>query len=331
MQFTNKNNLPLPIALWLAADSYDLKPSTKIISASAFTKSVRRHVLSSRVDPSLVSKDVIEMLPSRLGSAIHDAIERSMLDDGVRNKALKLLGIDDDMINKVIVNPAPGEDLTDRYPIYLEQRSSVELGGYTISGKFDIVYDSGLSDYKTTRTWKYAKLSDAEEDYRIQGSIYRYINPTLITKDTLKIILIFLDWSKARATLPNYPPAPIVTFEVKLMTPHETEDFILQYLADLDKAYTLDNSDLEECTPKQLWQNKPVYKYYKNPDKQNARSTCTSEKYADVYAQYCKNGNVGVIKPVFGQARACSYCDAFTICDQAQRLVLSGLIEVQNV
>jgi hypothetical protein len=113
------------------------------------------------------------------------------------------LGIPQHVIDKIRVNPdTPGDD--PRFDVYLEQRSKKTVGKWTISGKFDFVHEGRVKDIKTTKTYNWIKGSN-DEKYMIQGSIYRWLNPEIITDDFVDIMMIFTDWSLSTKPWPTSP------------------------------------------------------------------------------------------------------------------------------
>lgn len=123
------------------------------------------------------------------------------------------LGYPESVIERVIINPEPEELQSNSIPVYLEQRVEKKLGPFTISGQFDLVLDGELNDYKSTGVYGFMNGSN-DEKYRIQGSIYRWLNPQIITSDCMCIQYIFTDWSGLRASIEKakgYPQSRVVT------------------------------------------------------------------------------------------------------------------------
>jgi hypothetical protein len=87
------------------------------------------------------------------------------------------LGYPQDIIDRVIVNPTPEDLKPDSIPVYMELRSFKEIDGVRVSGKFDFVAEGKVEDFKSTSTFAW-KSGDKVEDYRLQGSIYRWLTPT---------------------------------------------------------------------------------------------------------------------------------------------------------
>lgn len=329
----NSSNIPLSMACWLASNTYDFKPKENSLSATDFNKSIRQLILRNRInaDADYCSKeltDISTLVKSKMGTAIHDAIERTWLDNNLRDRALDNLGYPESVRNRIKVNPKPEDIEPDTIPVYMEIRKEIEIDGYTISGKFDFAAEGKLSDFKTTGTWKWNKLDKADKDYRTQGSIYRLIHKDILSEDWLEIVFLFTDWSANKAKNDrNYPQAPCVPHQVSLMNEQETTNFIRGFIADLEKYKHTPEPDLPECTPDQLWQDEPIYKYYKNPDK----LTRATKVFPDIYQaqqQFIKDGAKGIVKTVYGEAKCCHFCPAFNACTQKDKLIESGVLKL---
>jgi hypothetical protein len=84
MPYTNKRNLSLPVAVWLANDTYDKDPS--YISGSQLAQSDRQIVLGYRVNEQSV--DLSSLVAARLGHAINDAIDNAWKSPGFNGRIL---------------------------------------------------------------------------------------------------------------------------------------------------------------------------------------------------------------------------------------------------
>ena len=186
-QYSNLTNLPLPIAVWLAHDTYDKAEAG--LSATGLMRPVRQTILAKRVPPDEGTVDVSGMIKSRIGTAIHDAIERAWMSSKLVD-TLTSLGLPLKVVKRFVVNPINRLFNKPVIPVYLELRSSKEVNGVKISGKFDYIGDGRVHDFKTTSTFAYTS-GNKDEDYILQGSIYRWLNPDIITDDRMSIIFIF--------------------------------------------------------------------------------------------------------------------------------------------
>lgn len=314
-RITNVTGVSLPLAVWLVGDGYDFTPGNKSISATALLKPVRQIILRERLtDNNRKAPDVTDYIASRLGHSIHDGIEKTWLQDYA--KSLKALGYPDSIIEQVRVNPTEPVG-PEHIPVWLEQRGSRKIKGYTISGKFDMVLEGALQDFKSTSVYSYIK-GNKDDDYCKQGSLYRWIHQDKITEDYINIQFIFTDWSRAQArSNSDYPQQRVHEHRVQLMSLAETEDWILTRLNALEEVAELPESDLPFCSDAELWRSAPIYKYYRDPTKTQGRSTKNFDSLADANMHKATKGKgQGVVVTIPGKVKACGYCDSFLICSQ---------------
>lgn len=318
-KYMNVSSVPLSLAVFLATDNYD--HDSECISATALIKPVRQIILSGRISNEESLADLTQMVPSRVGTAIHDAIERSWKDN--YKVALANLGYPQRVIDKIKINPDPKTLESDDIPIYLEQRVKKQVGKYLISGKYDFIGEGRVEDFKTTSTYT-AINNNNDSKYILQGSIYRWLNPEIITKDEMAIQFIFTDWSKLKATTdPKYPQQRYQQRLLPLKSIQETDQYVRQKLSQVEKYQDAAEEDIPHCSDEDLWRTEPIFKYYKNPEKMT-RSTKNFETKQDAYQRLAEEGGKGIVVEQPGQVTACRYCAAFSICSQKDALIASG-------
>lgn len=322
---TNSAGLSIATAVWLAHDTYDNGASQHldhdVMSATSLLKPTRQIVLMGRIEEQDIKQlDVLDLYPSRKGHAFHDAIEDAWKDP---SHAMARLGYPQRVIDRVRINPDPDTVTEDDFPVYLEQRHAREIkigdSSLMITGKFDQLIDGELNDTKVTSVYTY-KHRTKEEDYRIQGSIYRWLRPDLYTSDILRIQHIFSDWKRGEAARdPTYPPNPVHEFTVELMSLRETEVWIRRKVNSILANQNLEDPDLIRCTDEELWKSDPVYKFYSDPQKaaSGGRSSKNFSSYPEALAHQQKTGK-GTVVSVPGKVKACLYCPARPICAQSQ-------------
>ena len=316
MKYTNSTNIPLAVAVFLATDDYDYEPNT--VSATSLLKPIRQFILAKRVAKDDMLVDIGSMVSSRMGSAIHTAIEKAWMNP---EKALTALGYPNKVAKNIVINP--NEIKPGQIPIYMEQRAYRELQGYTISGKYDFVGEGKVQDFKSTSVYTYLNQTNKEK-YQLQGSIYRWLNPEIITKNTMDIHFFFTDWNKKDSlSNPSYPPNRVLSQSIPLLSLNETENFVRNKLSEISKYKSVPEIELPHCTDEELWRKETIYKYYRNPAN-TARSTKNFKTYVGALNQYVKDGSVGLVQEVKGTVSACKYCNAFALCSQAQQLIESG-------
>lgn len=318
MRYTNNTNIPLPMAVWLLNDEYDYIDMPNYVSATSLLKPIRSLILSKRVPWEDKEVDLSRFVAARLGNAIHDSVEKAWVTKG--KELLMRLGFPEAQAEKVIVNPTGKQlkEIKDIIPIYMEQRQIKTFRGYNIGGKFDLVMNGHLYDFKSTSVYSYTKGNN-DENYALQGSIYRWLNPDIITEDVLNIQFVFTDWQSFQAkTNPEYPQTRIVGKQFPLLSMRETENYIISRLKLIEKYKDASQDDIPECTPEELWQSAPQYKYYNNPLKTDGRSTRNFDNKEE--ADEFMKGKPGVLKTILGEPKRCGYCDAYDICKQRERL-----------
>lgn len=319
MTITNNSDIPLALAVWLLHDDYDYINEPNYISATALLKPVRQHILSKRVPREMVSEDVEDYVARSLGNSLHSAIERVWIDQYAI--PLKKLGYPQSVIDAVLVNPTEQQvkDNPDGIFVYLEQREKRKLGKYTIGGKYDLVLEGILHDFKSTSAYSWV-YGNRAEDFILQGSIYRWLNPKKITADYIRICYIFTDWQKAQAlSNPNYPSKRVEQEDYPLQDPLQIEEWMKNRIALIERYKDAPDEDIPECTPEELWMSDPKYKYYADPNKTSGRSTKNFTDPAKAREHQAKAGK-GIIITEHALPKRCGYCAAAPICKQRERL-----------
>lgn len=315
MKITNVTNIPMTIAVWAVNDSYDYVNDPKYFSVTSLLKPIRQIILQRRVDMATVSTDVEDFLARAMGTSIHDSIEKAWTQNYV--ECMKKLGYQESLINKIRVNPETHEEGT--IPIYLEKRSIKEFNGFKIGGKFDFVADGLLHDNKSTTTMKWLKGS-SDNDYKLQGSLYRWLNQDIIKDDFIRINYVFTDWSKLSALKdPNYPQHRATFKDIPLLSIPETEEFLRVKLDLINKHMDTPEDQLPKCSDEELWRTPTKYKYFSNPSATRATKNFDSYNEAYKYMMIEKKGK-GCVKTCPGEARRCTYCSAASICSQFKEM-----------
>lgn len=324
-RLTNAENLPLSIAVWLAGDDYDAHPDPRAISVTSLIKPVKQVILTKRVATTQgQSADVVSLVNSRMGTAFHNSIETTWLNS--HKECLESLGYPKKVIERVRINPDPATVTEDDIPIYMELRRDKQIDGFIITGKFDFVGDGRLEDFKSTGVYTWIKKTN-DEKYQLQGSLYRWLNQDIITRDSMAIQFIFTDWSKLNSLREkNYPPKRIMEYPIPLMPISETEAYIKRKLAELKKYWDKPEEDMPPCSREDLWQDDPIWKYYKGGVQTN-RSTKNFDSLVEANQRRIDDGGTGLVVEVPGKAKACNYCNAAPMCKQRQELIAVGLLD----
>lgn len=320
--YANVSEVPLALAVFLASDSYDYNDDPRTISATSLLKPVRQIILPGRIPEGDGQVNLADMMASRMGTAIHDGIEKAWLTN--HKVAMSALGLPQRIIDRVSINPALEDISDDTIPIYLEQRLSRQLGKWKITGKFDFIGEGRVQDFKTTSVWTYKNQVNTEK-YTQQGSIYRWLDPVKIYQHEMDIHYIFTDWKGGMIKQdPSYPPRRFHKQSFPLLSLTETENFLRTKLNQIETYWDAPEEEIPFCDDSELWRSEPQFKYYKNGDITAKRSTKNFDTRQEAVIHMTTNGNIGAIKEVPGQVMACKYCPAFAVCSQKDQLIASG-------
>jgi hypothetical protein len=324
VQVTNIADVSLPLAVWLLHDEYDyVRGVNNYISATSLMKPLRQIILPGRIPVEQQVTDVTDYVARTLGHAIHDSIEKSWKSGGYA-AALTRMGYPQDVIDRIRVNPTPEEirAKNDIIPVYLEQRELKEVvvqgQTWTVGGKFDMIADGQLNDFKSTSVYSWIK-GTRDADHRLQGSLYRWLNPLKVTEDYIRINYIFTDWSKAQSQTAGYPDQRVKHKDIPLMSIQETEAWIKWKLSEVAKYSKLPEDQIPQCTDEELWRSAPQYKYYSDPAKAAdpaARSTRNFDDLSAANRFKAEKGGKGIVVTKPGEVKACGYCAAFNGCTQ---------------
>ena len=320
-KFTNLHNVPLPFAVLLATDDYDMIPAENKISVTTLIKSPRQVILSNRItgteDEQL--EDISNLVSSSIGSAIHGGLERAWLTP---HKALAALGYPKRVIDRVKVNPT--EPVKEDFNVFTELRTEKPFMGYTVSGCADLILNEQVQDYKTTGIFAWTSQSNFKK-YQLQLSIYRWLNPNLITSDVGIIHYFFRDWSKLDSSFKvNYPKLPILAQDIPLFTLSDTEKYIANKLNQIKEHWNSAEPDIPLCSKDDLWQDDPKWQYFGTVGASRASKNFGTQ--AEAMAWRNQKGK-GEVKHKAGKAKACNYCSACHICSQARMLREQKLLD----
>jgi hypothetical protein len=320
VKYTNEHNIDLPLAIWLLQDGYksgaDIAPPGELISVTTLLKPTRQLILQRKVDRTKETVDLSELIASRRGHAFHDSIERSWTE-GDWQGGMRKLHYPQKIIDRVKINPDPDKLGKEDIPIYLERREFRPFEDVVITGQLDFLIGSAYRDFKSTSTFAWTS-GNKDEDYILQGSMYRWVMPHLIKDDVMRIEFIFSDWLRYRAKQDrNYPQAPVGHKEYKMLSLGETESWISGKLDNIRANAGKSQDKMVLCTDKELWRSEDTFKYYSNPETAKAGGRCTRrfDKEADAELHRADKGK-GVVVRDKGEVKACLYCPAFSVCEQ---------------
>lgn len=319
LKYTNVHNISLLMSVWLAHDTYDMVPATKKISVTTLLKSPRQTILKSRLTGSDTASDVSELINARLGQSIHKGVEDAWAEP---HAALRALGYPEKVVEKVIVNPT--EWAKDDFPVWIELRTEKPLAGWTVSGESDAILRGAVHDIKSTGIFAYTSGSNNEK-YRLQMSLYRWLNQDKVTEDMGYIEYYFKDWDKLESGYKaNYPPFPVYQQPIPLLSVSATEQYARKKIGELEVYWDEPETSIPLCSAEDLWQSKPKWQYFGAATNKKASKNFNTEPEA---LQWRNAKGKGVVKYQAAKAKACLYCEAASICSQRKNLKAQGLAD----
>ena len=324
MKYTNYNHIPLALAVMLLSDEYDYNHTEKTISTTTLLDTPKQIILSQRLKGE-GSSDVSDKIDTVLGTSLHATLEKAWLNP---YKALEDLDYPQAIRDRICINPDIVPLIKGTIPIYVEQRASKQIVGWTVTGKFDIIIDGRLGDLKSRKAWAWKHQSNKQKDI-LQGSIYRWLNQDKITAEDFSIYWFIKNWDKLESIKDKtYPQNIIIDQKLKLKSIDETEQYLTQKLNILDKYWNSPEEDIPPCkeNSEELWMNPPVWKYYSKPENTSCAKGGTYSTSQEAYTRLHKEGNVGKVVEIKSKATKCSWCSASSICNQYNDLVNQGLI-----
>jgi len=326
-RYANCSDVPLAMGVWLATDTYDHDTRPNVISATSLMKPLRQIILPTRIEPGTALPKLADQIRTQIGRAVHDAIESAWRNNHAQ--AMADMGYPKHVIDRVRINPTPAlvRDWPDCIPVYIEQRVEKKVGKWIVTGKYDIVCDGRVQDYKTATIWSYMNQVNKEKQSQ-QGSLYKWLNPDIVFDDEIDIHHIFLDWQASKAvSMVNYPRRAFVDQTIPLMSVAETDMFVRRKLALIEKYWDADEADIPQCTDDELWRSDPVYQWWSKPTNQKCQKAFDDKQEAMVFFA---TKNTGEIREVPGQVTACKYCNAFQACTQKDALIESGHLVITS-
>ena len=320
MKIKNDLNLHPVISVWLASNTYTGGNSDTSISATGLLRSTRQQVLQRKAikEDNEMEIDISTLMKSKTGTAIHRCIEESWTNPELLKNACETLGWKN--LKKINVNPEkPIEGETN---VYFEQRAFKDFNGWRINGEFDCVLNGTVIDFKSTSVYTYLNKTK-NDDYIKQLSIYRWLNPELITEDVGMIQFIFTDWNQ-NYTLsnPDYPKHPFVAIQLPLLSLQEVEDFISKSLRNIE-YYSENIKELPLCDNHTLMTSE-VWQYFSKANATKASKNFNSQIEA---MRYMASKGVGEVKKKLQEPKGCNYCSCKHICNQYENMKKIGIIK----
>ncbi len=313
IKYTNNTDMNLVLAIWALMDNYNHDERSNAISVTGLLKPTRQIILGRRFKDNIREVDSENLIQSSMGTAIHDSVEKAWKNKDKVVEIMESLGY------------IASSSIYDE--VILERRSEKEINGFIISGQFDIVFRGSVCDIKSTSVYSYI-FGSKEEDYKLQMSIYKWLNQDIITDDYGYIEYVFTDWSAMKAIQDSqYPQKRIISHKIKLLSISETEDWIINKLAQVSLYESLDNSKLIRCSDEELWRTSDKYKYYKKNKAGIVNYSRATKVFSNEFeANHKRDTEGGAVILIKGEIKRCKYCNFTNICEQYLEYKKEGLV-----
>ncbi|RPJ39950.1 MAG: hypothetical protein EHM35_00925 [Planctomycetaceae bacterium] len=280
---TNNFNLPAPIVRAVTFGQRKHRPG--FISVTECIKPPQMRTLEIE-HAAEITEDASDRLFALMGSAVHSVLERAMTDN-----------------------------------VFQEEFLSAEIGGWTVTGKPDLLeYDVAadgylLSDYKMTSVavffggvkaeWE-AQINCYSELFRLNG----------FPVGAAQIVVMLRDWSigKKASGGDDYPPCPVLVLPVNLWPEEGQSNYLLARV----RAHQLAQQGVEipECTAEERWERPARWALIKVGNKRAHRVVDTVEAAFAMMGLLPDADKYQVHKRPGGSIRCESYCRAAPWCDQ---------------
>ena len=278
MIITNKLGLPQAFVEMCQRDYQQVANEYRVTS---LLKSTREAILERRHEKE-IERDVSDMIWLLFGTAVHNILESHQeLDCELK-----------------------------------EERLRVQVGEYTLSGKFDL-YNSEekkITDYKTASVWKI--IYRDYEDWKQQLLVYSYMMRSYgFEVNKGEAVAVLKDHSKRDAkNKKDYPELPVqkVTFNFKEKDFQEIEKWIHNRFEEIKAAEQLPNEELPLCTPEERFNSGDKYAVMKNNNKRAVR-VFDNREMAEKFLESGKGTHIEV-RP--GEDKKCEdYCSVNQFCN----------------
>ncbi len=198
-----------------------------------------------------------------------------------------------------------------------EHRLTVDYSGWTISGKFDVLYldTNTLKDYKVSSVWGH--ILGGKEDHEEQLNFYAYLAArNNIQVDKLAVVMWFRDWMASQVERDKqYPPLKVLEHEIPLWAPENTAQVFNERVITHQLAR---QGSYPECTPEERWARPDSYAVVKHGAKKAYR---VFEEEALARPMAASMGPMYEVQYRPGENIRCArYCPVMQFCKQAEKL-----------
>ncbi len=282
MIITNKHNLPQAF-VEMASEDYTFR--NKEYRVTSLLKGLRETILERRHHEN-IEVDVSDMIWLLFGRAVHSILEQQEV--GVHE--LK------------------------------EERIRVPVGGYTLSGQFDLYCGKThkITDYKTCSAWKI--IFGDFDDWRQQLLIYSWMMRKIgFPVECAEVVAMMKDHSKTKAKREaEYPglPVEVIRFDFTDGDFGEIEGWLMERFKEIERLEQLPDDELPLCTEEERFNSGAKYAVMKKGRKRALR-VLDSEDEARWWMEDNKKGDKIEVRP--GEDKKCTdYCRVAAFCNYAK-------------
>ena len=297
MKYTNRHNLPSAIVNNVLNDEYNRGDA--VMSVTQLLNSPRIVILQ-RVNEDKMEADVVDRLPSLLGTAMHKVLEKGANPDEI-----------------------------------VEERFFLDILGWKISGAVDLQIPKPdgtweINDYKLTPV--YSVMTEKWE-WEAQLNMYAYLMRQSHGRraTSLKIVAILKDWSRKQGTFkPDYPDVPIVMVDIPVWDDARQKEYIESRVALHQRnAEALDKGEpIDYCTDQERWLRGETWAVMKKGRKSAVKLFDSATDATDFIGRQ-EDGGALYVSHRSGEAIRCAgnYCGVSQWCRQWLDQTGSGLGE----
>lgn len=264
MKIKNSFGLPETLVRAVMDDEYDRGDA--VLSVTQLISSPRI-VLLQDLNADNLESDVVDRIPSLLGTAVHKIVEKGA--KGLENHIV-------------------------------EERLFATVRGWKISGAVDLQIDHGdnvweINDYKVTSTYSVmVEKTEWEEQLNLYAALTWLQHGRNVT--TLKIVAILRDWQRKKAAYEmDYPPTQVVVVDIPVWDRGKQLMFLNERVRLHQAAReAVDKGEpLPYCTDKERWLRNDVWAVMKKGrksairlhDKESAANTDLLGRTRDHYVE----------------------------------------------
>ena len=233
MKYTNTLNLPSTLVDAIINDPYSRGSAD--ISVTQLIQPPKIRVLSSRHRDEM-TEDVADRVWALVGNSTHEVLERAAHKDAIQ-----------------------------------EERLSITVGDWKISGQVDMYEDGIITDWKITSCW--AILNGVKPEWVNQLNCYAEMWRQMgFSVKEVQIIAILRDWSKfGGQRSQNYPSKQVVKLPIPLWGHIETMNYLRDRVRVHQIAECLTDDEIPCCKPEERWSKADAWAVVKGNNKRATR------------------------------------------------------------